>query len=87
MPRVAYKHIAFWKKNIFFNFEKRLAFYSMGAVVVNSKVVGLAPGPSPTTSIYDASVVKISTATSSLLRFEIKRHISFKVEEFFFRTQ
>jgi hypothetical protein len=40
-------------------------------VAVNSEVV-LAPGPNPTTSIYNASVVNFYNCTGSLARFEKK---------------
>jgi hypothetical protein len=52
-------------KIIFFYFETALADYT--AVVVNSE--GLVPGPNPTTSIYNTSVVKIYNATNSLAHF------------------
>jgi hypothetical protein len=45
-------------------------------VDVNFEVVGLAPGPNPMASIYNASLVKIYSATSSLVRFENKNIFS-----------
>jgi hypothetical protein len=42
-------------------------YYNAGVVAVNSKVVGLAPGASPTIAIYNAIAVKIYNATSSLI--------------------
>jgi hypothetical protein len=41
-----------------------------------SKTASPHPGANPTTSSYNASVVKIYNATSSLLRFEIKNILS-----------
>jgi hypothetical protein len=46
----------------------------------NSCLVGLGPGPNPTTSNYNASVVKYYNVTSSRLRFE-KNNIFFYFEE------
>jgi hypothetical protein len=39
--------------------------------VVKFKVVGLGPGPNPTSSIYNASVVNFYKATGSLARSKI----------------
>jgi hypothetical protein len=40
-----------------------------GAVVVNFKVVGLAPEANPTTLSYNASIVKTYSATDSMACF------------------
>jgi hypothetical protein len=39
-------------------------------------VVGLSPGPNPTTLIYNASLVNFYNATGSLARFENKNILS-----------
>jgi hypothetical protein len=57
-------------KNIFLSCRDALAYYKAGAVDVNSRAVGLAPGANPTIVCYNASAVKIYNATSSLVRFE-----------------
>jgi hypothetical protein len=46
------------------------------SVVVNAAVVRLGPGPNPTIESYNASVVKIYTSMSSLVRFENKNIFS-----------
>jgi glutamate formiminotransferase len=45
-------------------------------VLVNSEVAGFTPGPNPTIDFYNASVVKINNAMSSLLRCEINNIFS-----------
>jgi hypothetical protein len=45
--------------------KNALAYYSAGAVAVNSKVIELAPGPNPTTSIYNETVVIFYKATDN----------------------
>jgi hypothetical protein len=42
--------------------KNALAYYNVG-VAFNSKVVGLGPGANPTTLSYNASVVRIYSAT------------------------
>jgi hypothetical protein len=52
--------------------ENVLAYYKAGVVAVNLKALGLAPGhpgTNPTTLSFNASVVKIYSATNSMTRF------------------
>jgi hypothetical protein len=44
--------------------KNALAHYSAGAVVVNSKVIGFAPGANPAIVSYSARVVEIYNAMS-----------------------
>jgi hypothetical protein len=47
-------------KNIFFYIETNVVvFYNAGAVVVNPEIIGSAPEPNPTTSLFYASVLKL----------------------------
>jgi hypothetical protein len=50
-------------------------YYHIGDVVVNSKVLGLAPGSNLTIVSYNASVVKMYNTTSSLPVRDVKRII------------
>jgi hypothetical protein len=65
--------VRFENKNIFFKCEKRSRLNTTPALCVGScvvVVVRLTPGPNPTTSIYNASVVNFYNATGSLARYE-----------------